>query len=701
MKYLTAILLLFASVIFGQITIVGPMGFSVDADTTSGIIGFGLDDGRRLSFDFRAPWAGRESSHLTFLLNDTLYTTATWLSGCPALSSRTYITSVSYDSTGISFRWDINGVTVIEEIRFGIILGMPGTYANYIVINNREAPINFGLLLNIDVLINTVDNVVFEADSVMFSSGKIFTGEGIPYTIQFHEHRGGGGLIGRLLTSVSGRRASLIAVGRQSVFYSVCWDISPDAIVDRPFSDVGMVMRWDSRSLNPLEADTLGFFYGVGNIWGAPHPVLWSSPDPEFYGENCTLQPNPFEFQIKILNLHFGEAIDSITVCLNLDTLFFFDRDSSCKLVYPLSIPAESIGYASWRIAFDSTSFTRTTSCIFSGIILIDNPHFENTPFFNEITIPGFPPIPPFGRPISPHGIISCHDSVEVIFRLYSPSDYDTTSPILIVNDEIFTVADGIHIENDTLHFRLPARFITHGNTIHYNLVALRSIEGCALEDTTGDSLTIDLFPPIITSVYPPPGATISDSALIAYAVIYDGPSQVNPDSLRIIISFGASTLELTARSPFVFFYQDTLFIMLTDALPPIHTADTVTITLTNIMDSPSLCPPNRAEPFTWHFYFNRTSIKQKTTPTTFDIKTFPNPFNSTLTILLTTPEKDYYELHIYNILGKEVFFKNLKELNPGTHTLTWSPTTLPSGLYLCNLTSKKYNKRIWIAYIK
>ena len=66
-----------------------------------------------------------------------------------------------------------------------------------------------------------------------------------------------------------------------------------------------------------------------------------------------------------------------------------------------------------------------------------------------------------------------------------------------------------------------------------------------------------------------------------------------------------------------------------------------------------------------------------------FEISSYPNPFNPTTTIQFTLPEATHVSLIIYDMLGREV--KRLVEgpLATGEHSIPWDASGLPSGMYL------------------
>ncbi|MGB9561331.1 MAG: hypothetical protein ACPL6C_00815, partial [bacterium] len=333
-KFILIFLLIFFSAIYAQISLVGPMGFTVEVDTIDGNFALGLSDGRRLTFDYHYPWAGREVSHLNFMLDDTLYVTSEWiLTPCHALDIGYYRESAYFDSTNAIISYDFSGVTLVEKLSIKVLSGLPVMRVCYKVTNERDELVRYGILLNLDITVNMDDNAPFEVDTILFSSGKIFEGDEMPYTLQFFERRITDPLIERFYLRLEDRIPDLLAIGRQSVFFSTCWDIDRESIIDRPYSDIGMVLRWNIMELAPGETDTCIFYAGLGAHWDVSFPILWRTLTSEFYARDCHLEPNPFEFTLEVTN-YSSDTLDSLYACLTPDTMFFFSDDSSCKPIF-------------------------------------------------------------------------------------------------------------------------------------------------------------------------------------------------------------------------------------------------------------------------------------------------------------------------------------------------------------------------------
>ena len=81
-------------------------------------------------------------------------------------------------------------------------------------------------------------------------------------------------------------------------------------------------------------------------------------------------------------------------------------------------------------------------------------------------------------------------------------------------------------------------------------------------------------------------------------------------------------------------------------------------------------------------------------------LTTYPNPFNSSVNIRFTIPDKAEYTLGIYNILGQRVKDVFKKTLTRGEYIRQVNLSSFSSGMYFVRLSSEKFNitKKIVLA---
>ena len=80
--------------------------------------------------------------------------------------------------------------------------------------------------------------------------------------------------------------------------------------------------------------------------------------------------------------------------------------------------------------------------------------------------------------------------------------------------------------------------------------------------------------------------------------------------------------------------------------------------------------------------------------PDTYGLmQNFPNPFNPSTTIQYTVPQTGKVVMGVYNIVGQEIRTLVNHVQSPGTYSVRFDASRLPSGVYLYRLTSGEYMK--------
>jgi len=69
--------------------------------------------------------------------------------------------------------------------------------------------------------------------------------------------------------------------------------------------------------------------------------------------------------------------------------------------------------------------------------------------------------------------------------------------------------------------------------------------------------------------------------------------------------------------------------------------------------------------------------------PTTFSLSAaYPNPFNPTTSFTLEIPQDGYISMKVYNVIGQVVDVLVDQNMAAGYHTVSWTVTNVPSGMY-------------------
>ncbi len=79
--------------------------------------------------------------------------------------------------------------------------------------------------------------------------------------------------------------------------------------------------------------------------------------------------------------------------------------------------------------------------------------------------------------------------------------------------------------------------------------------------------------------------------------------------------------------------------------------------------------------------------------PSSFGVTAYPNPFNSSVSIVFDLPSSDEIELGVYNLAGQKVATLGRDTREAGTYTLKWNGRDdhgreLASGVYLYRLSA-------------
>lgn len=84
---------------------------------------------------------------------------------------------------------------------------------------------------------------------------------------------------------------------------------------------------------------------------------------------------------------------------------------------------------------------------------------------------------------------------------------------------------------------------------------------------------------------------------------------------------------------------------------------------------------------------------KNKEEESYFNAKNYPNPFNSSTTIMYTLNESTSVRITVYDRLGREVATLVDEVQSAGTHTVVFNASNLPSGTYFYRIKTSSYTE--------
>jgi hypothetical protein len=83
------------------------------------------------------------------------------------------------------------------------------------------------------------------------------------------------------------------------------------------------------------------------------------------------------------------------------------------------------------------------------------------------------------------------------------------------------------------------------------------------------------------------------------------------------------------------------------------------------------------------------TAVEQSALPSAFALsQNYPNPFNPSTAISYQLSARSFVSLRVYNVLGAEVANLVEGQKEAGQYTMNWNASSLPSGMYLYQLTA-------------
>jgi flagellar hook assembly protein FlgD len=82
-------------------------------------------------------------------------------------------------------------------------------------------------------------------------------------------------------------------------------------------------------------------------------------------------------------------------------------------------------------------------------------------------------------------------------------------------------------------------------------------------------------------------------------------------------------------------------------------------------------------------------------------VSTYPNPFNSSITIEYGLSEAGRVRINIYDLMGRMVETLNDSEESTGHNRVTWDASRFPSGVYFARLESAGRTENIKMVLLK
>ncbi len=328
------------------------------------------------------------------------------------------------------------------------------------------------------------------------------------------------------------------------------------------------------------------------------------------YGHEST---SPLEWEAKAtINALFLTHRDTLVSGIYTSNVFELDLSGDSQIILlDCALNLTGNGTATIRIRSSPDGTTFSEWILVTPEIRCDIP--VNRYFQYQLLLAGMTVNPPVVHSVSfrfakvsiqaeilyplPNSISAC-PSQDIRFRLRSTNGLDSSSVMLEINGEGFTISSPqIELDNDTVLVYYPEFPYTHGQRITAILFPFRDTLGFYSEDTVSTMFVVDLQPPYVDNFYPSVGAILESFPESLWFNIFEDISTINWDSVYIILNtdtFRIGSPELHINGSMVVLQPN----------PALYNRNgEYEIRIGGIRDSPQLCEPNKMREFSYRFF--------------------------------------------------------------------------------------------------
>ncbi len=199
-------------------------------------------------------------------------------------------------------------------------------------------------------------------------------------------------------------------------------------------------------------------------------------------------------------------------------------------------------------------------------------------------------------------GLVSSCPMQQIIVEISDPTGIDESSIELTVDGITYDMGDSELIFSDDLLIFSPPVAYADGDTINVVLSEVNDILGLGMGTTLSWSFIIDLSPPEILSITPPPGSAFTSDDTPVTIVLGDALTEINTTPLRFSVAGFAYTIGDISYS------GDTASFSFSELGFTPASGESTRVCIRNLMDSPDYCPPNEIpERYCFRYYFDYT----------------------------------------------------------------------------------------------
>ncbi|MFP4459484.1 MAG: gliding motility-associated C-terminal domain-containing protein [Candidatus Zixiibacteriota bacterium] len=224
--------------------------------------------------------------------------------------------------------------------------------------------------------------------------------------------------------------------------------------------------------------------------------------------------------------------------------------------------------------------------------------------------------------------VISACEIVNIIYQLDDPSGIDESSIRLEYNGTIYSTSDSeMHFSTTSSRVTFTASSLVDGDTCYFQLIAAEDVFGTGLETSESEYwFIVDISPPVITGVSPPPRSFFTSADTPIDIVIVDSISGVNPTSIQLNLASIGYSYPFTGTD--ITYIDDTLSFSLSGCDFEPADGESTRICIRDVNDMPDVCDPNGLpEPYCFKYFFDYTGPEA----------TMYHPFDSTITTCFET----------------------------------------------------------------
>ncbi|MBN2544111.1 right-handed parallel beta-helix repeat-containing protein [bacterium] len=501
-----------------QVYIPHESGLQIAYDTTYGYFEFGFTDGRKLTNGYippSLPWVpGPSETHFVLRIDEFYFTyNPYYLDHYPGtFNINSYITShsISYDPPEITTTWELStppifDLTLTQRLIPTYLDSAGQVRIEYEVSNTGGIVCDCALKLFIDMKTNGCDDPLIHTGSSVLNTGSVWYYPDIPIYYRGYETtppESSSVVVEGHLRHAYCTAPDAFAIGQTPGLSHCWWDFdsacSEDAGFGEPYTNVGIMARWDRSLLLPGREKSYVTYYGLGETPIYEPGLLLTIPEIIDIEMTGTDHPGCFEISgVATNNDYLTRNYNGVYVCLQFgDTANYYLYPelpyfpNRCMYTVPSVLPYSESGAMTWLVCLTDTLYNPVSDTIFWKA-------YTTTPLdvdtaFDTTIITG----PEVADPCSLCGTVSgtLYSDISPYFvtcEVHVPTDsaliIEPGSSIIFLGHYKFCVDSNallkaIGTESDSIVFTAADTHLTETSGGHHGIRFLYAGDGCSLK---------------------------------------------------------------------------------------------------------------------------------------------------------------------------------------------------------------------------